>query len=112
MDPHSIVQRQFDAYNAHDLDAFLALFADEVQLYRPPDGEPAIVGKRALGSFYAEKRFNQPDLHAKLIHRAVIGDKVVDHERIYGLTAEPFEMVMVFQVSAGLIRNCWAFTAA
>lgn len=112
LDPQTVIQRQFDAYNAHDLEAFLALFANEVRLYRPPDGEPAIVGKRALGGFYAEQRFNQPDLRAELIHRAVIGDKVIDHERIHGLTAEPFEMVMVFQVSAGLIRNCWAFTAA
>lgn len=112
MDPQTVVQWQFDAYNAHDLNAFLALFADEVRLYRPPDREPAIVGKSALGTFYAEHRFNQPNLRAELIHRAVIGDKVVDHERIHGLAAEPFEMVMVFQVAAGLIRNCWAFAAA
>jgi len=112
LDPQTVAQRQLDAYNAHDLDAFLGLFADEVRLYRPPEGEPAITGKRALGTFYAEHRFNQPDLRAELIHRAVIGDKVVDHERIHGLAAEPFEMVMVFQVSDGLIRNCWAFTAA
>jgi hypothetical protein len=32
----SVVQRQVDAYNRRDLDGFLACYADDAKLWRPP----------------------------------------------------------------------------
>jgi hypothetical protein len=42
----------------------------------------------------------------------VLGNKVVDHERIRGVRDEPFETVVVYQVVDGRIVVMWAFDRA
>ena len=112
MNPELPVQRQLDAYNARDLARFVACYADEVQLFRPPAGEPWMVGKAALAAHYAANRFNLPQLHAELVNRMVLGNKVVDHERISGVRDEPFDAAVVFEVKDALITKVWFFDAA
>ncbi len=109
MTPAAVAQAQLDAYNARDLERFCALFAADVQLLRPPATAPALQGLDALRHFYETERFNRPALHAELLHRAVIGSRVIDHERIHGVREQPFEMVAVFQIDAGLITRMWSF---
>ncbi len=109
MTPADVVQRQLDAYNARDLAAFLATYSDTVTLYRLPASEPAVTGKAALGEFYATQRFNLPALHADLLGRIAMGNKVVDHEKIHGVRDAPFEAIAVYEVSAGLIARAWFF---
>jgi len=109
MPPIDIVQRQLDAYNAHDLDAFCACFADDVRTYRMPDASPTIEGKAALRAFYAQHRFAIPSLHAELLARITLGDKVIDHERVHGLHPEPSEVAAVYRVAEGLIVDVWFF---
>ncbi|ARW83605.1 MULTISPECIES: nuclear transport factor 2 family protein [Aeromonas] len=103
------VEAQFAAYNAHDLDAFLACFAEDFKGYRMPTETPSTVGKGALRSFYAEHRFNNPALRAELLSRTLLGNKVFDHELIYGLSPEPIESVAVFEVKDGLIQTAWFY---
>ena len=103
------VEAQFNAYNAHDLEAFLACFAEAFKGYRMPTENPSTVGKGALRAFYAEHRFNNPLLRAELLSRTVIGNKVFDHELIYGLSTEPLESMAVFEVEAGLIKTAWFY---
>src|SRR5512144_346426 len=98
LNPEAVVQRQLDAYNARDLEGFLAGFGEEVRLYRPPATDPALVGKAALGSFYATQRFCRAGLHADVLNRMVLGNKVIDHERISGVGEQPFEVVIVYEV--------------
>lgn len=106
------VQRQLDAYNARDLERFVAEFSPQVRVFRPPAAEPAIEGIDALRAFYAAERFNRPALHAELLGRMVIGNKVIDHERISGVRDAPFEMVVVYQVVEGRIATLWTFDGA
>ncbi|WP_088278303.1 nuclear transport factor 2 family protein [Ideonella sp. A 288] len=111
MNPALPVQRQLDAYNAKDLAAFVAQYADDVRLYRPPAAEPVLVGKAAMAAHYAAHRFNLPHLHAELVNRMVLGCKVIDHERITGLSDQPVEAAVVFEVHDGLITTVWFFNA-
>jgi len=106
------VQQQLDAYNAHDLAAFLAVYDENVRIHRPPATEPTMVGRAALGHFHGSQRFNLPRLHAALLRRVVAGNTVVDHERVTGLTEQPFEVVVVYQVQDGRITGVWYFPAA
>jgi hypothetical protein len=109
-DPSAIVQRQLDAYNAHDLAAFVACYAEDVQVFRMPALVPAIVGRAALAAFYGRERFNRPALKADLIGRLVVGAKVIDHEMIAGLDGAPRPMAAVYAVGAdGLIATAWFF---
>lgn len=107
----ALVERQLAAYNARDLDAFLACFSDEVQVFRAPALEPAIDGRKAFGDFYAAERFNRPGLRAEILGRIVSGSTVVDHERIHGVRDTPFEMVVAYEIEGGLIRRMRAWAA-
>lgn len=108
--PLEVVQRQLDAYNARDLELFMANFSDTVKSYRLPAMEPSFNGKRELAEFYASQRFNLPTLRAELISRTVLGNKVFDRERVWGVKEEPIEMVAVFEVRNGLIETIWGFS--
>ncbi len=111
MDPTGPVQRQLDAYNACDLDAFVAEYADGVQLFKPPAAQAILEGKQALAEHYGTTRFNQPGLHAELVARMVFGNKVIDQERITGLGPEPVDAAVVFEVQDNLIFRVWFFGA-
>jgi hypothetical protein len=109
MTPTEIVQRQLDAYNAHDLDRFVDCFSEDVRIFRMPAEVPGTVGKAALRAFYAEHRFSIPTLRAELLNRIALGDKIADHERIHGLYEQPSEVMAVYRVSDGLIADVWFF---
>jgi hypothetical protein len=108
--PLALVEHQLAAYNARDLERFLAVFSDDVEVTRLPGTTPAIVGKTGFGAFYAQNRFNRPDLHAEIVNRMVMGNKVVDHERITGLGPDPIEMIVVFEIEGELIRRMWSLS--
>ncbi|EKP0261417.1 nuclear transport factor 2 family protein [Aeromonas sobria] len=103
------IEAQFEAYNAHDIDAFVACFAEDFKGYRMPTETPSLDGREALRAFYAAHRFNNPLLKAELVARTLLGNKVFDHELIYGLSPEPIESVAVFEVEDGLIKTAWFY---
>jgi hypothetical protein len=106
--PLDLVERQLAAYNARDLTRFLEVFSDDIEVTRLPSTAPAIAGKPAFGRFYAENRFNLPNLHAEIVSRMVMGSKVVDHERITGIGSEPMEIIVAYAIEGGLIRRMWS----
>jgi hypothetical protein len=109
MNPEDPVQRQLDAYNDRDLERFIAEYTDDVLVYRPPSAEPVLAGKRAFADHYAAHRFNLPKLHADVVTRMIVGNKVIDHERVNGVKDEPFDAIAVYEVLDGLIRTVWFF---
>lgn len=109
MNPVDPVQRQLEAYNARDLAKFVAEYADDVQVFRPPAAEPVLAGKAAFAEHYAKNRFNLPGLHAKVVNRIVAGNTVVDHEHIVGIAEGMVEAIAVYRVEDGLIRAAWFY---
>lgn len=109
MSAESPVKAQFEAYNAHDIEAFICCFSDDFKGYRMPGESPSITGKESLREFYVNNRFNNPKLRAELISRIVLGNKVFDHELIHGLSSEPTESVAVFEVKDDLISTAWFY---
>lgn len=108
--PEAVVQRQLEAYNRHDLEAFMATYRDDARVYRMPEAtRPALDGAAAIRAFYRDQRFNRPALHAELVARTTLGDKVVDHERVTGLGDAPTEALAVYQVVDGRIAAVWLF---
>ncbi len=105
------VQRQLEAYNAHDLDRFVAEYTDDVRVFRPPAAEPVLSGRAAFVAHYAANRFTLPELHAEVLNRIVSGNKVVDHERITGVQERPVEAIAVYEVVDERIRTVWFFYA-
>jgi hypothetical protein len=103
------VQRQLDAYNARDLERFVAQYTDDVRVFRPPAPEPVLSGKAAFAEHYARNRFNLPELHARLVNRIVSGNIVVDQEHVTGVPGGAMDAVAVYEVVEGRIRTVWFF---
>jgi hypothetical protein len=110
LSPVDAAKAQLEAYNRRDLDAFVALFSDDVTVYREPNREPAIRGKAAFTEAY-RKRFQTVGLRAEILNRIEVGNKVTEHERVYGIQAHPVELIVVYEVIDGKIRNVWFFSA-
>jgi len=109
--PAEVVQRQFDAYNAHDLAAFLETYSEKARIYRMPATSAAMSGKAEISELYRTKVFNVAGHKAELLRRIASGNKVVDHERVFGLREQPFEVVAVYEVSNDRIQCDWLFPA-
>lgn len=107
--PAAVVQRQLDAYNRHDLDAFMATYRGDAKVWRMPATVPTLDGADAIRAFYRDSRFNLPRLHARLVQRSVVGRKVADHERVSGLRDAPVEALAVYDVIDGRIANVWLY---
>ena len=56
----AVVQRQLDTCNAHDLERFIAEYADDLRVFRPPAPEPVISGKQTFAEHYAKNRLTLP----------------------------------------------------
>jgi hypothetical protein len=108
-DPTLPVQRQLEAYNARDLERFVAEYTDDVRVWRPPQPTPVLAGKAAFAEHYASRRFHLPGLHAEVVQRIVSGATVVDHERVTGVAEGIVEAVAVYRVEGGKISDVWFY---
>ncbi len=111
--PADVIQRQLDAYNAKDLDALLATYAPDAEHYAL-HGALLAKGHDAMRQRFAE-RFHEPDLHARLLSRTLIGDVVADHEVITRTFPEgpgTLEMLCLYEVRDGMIRKASFATGA
>lgn len=102
--PEQVVAAQLDAYNRKDLDALLACYAADACMYVYPaalvaSGHAALRERMAL-------RFAEPDLHAELRQRVVLGEVVIDDEIVTRNFPEGrghMCMTMIYRVVAGRI---------
>lgn len=78
----SIANQWFDAFNAQDLEALLALYAEDAEHYSPklkartPETQGLIRGKRALRDWWRDAFDRLPTLHYRLI-RLTVNDEHV-----------------------------------
>lgn len=106
--PIQVVQKQFDAYNNHDLEAFVATYHPKVVLYTFPDNEVMLEGHDALRVRYTERFAPGSNIHGVLLNRIAWGSYVTDLERISGLKdGENVEALVTYQVEKGLITKVW-----
>jgi hypothetical protein len=106
-DPAAFAQRQLDAYNARDIERFVAEYTDDVVVYRLPSPEPILVGKQAFTEHYRNNRFSHSGLHAELVGRMVFGNKVIDQERVRGIGSEVLEVAAIYEVTPAGISTVW-----
>jgi uncharacterized protein (TIGR02246 family) len=106
-------QRQLDAYNARDVAAFAAAYAEDVEVFELPGAARTLAGREALRARYAALFAASPTLHCRLLARVVHAPFVVDHELVTGMQGgAPVHAVAIYQVEARsdgstLIRRVW-----
>lgn len=113
MSPEALVQEQLLAYNAKDLERLLLTYAPDAEQY-VLHGELLARGRDAMRERFA-LRFQEPDLHARLLSRTVLGPVVVDLECITRNFPEgkgSIEMLCIYEVADGLIQKASFATGA
>ncbi len=102
------VQGQVDAYNARDIDAFASFYAEDLKIYRLPEGELILDGRAALHERYAKFFALSPALNCTVVKRLEAGPWVVDREVVTGARdGPPLRAVAVYRVEGGLIQAIW-----
>ena len=105
-----VVQQQLDAYNSRNIDAFMALFHSDIEIWTLGADTPSFVGWEKVKEMYWELFEQSPELHSNVLNRSVIGNRVIDYERISGRkgSSEDIFLVMIYEVEEGKIRRAWA----
>ena len=103
--PEMLVQQQLNAYNAHDLEAFLLPYADTVQVFRFP-GTIEMNGKDEMRKAYQFIK-ETPKLYCKLLNRIVQGNMVIDHEEVWGFGEKPFYGIAIYVIENGKISKVY-----
>ncbi|GMN09242.1 hypothetical protein MTsPCn9_03020 [Croceitalea sp. MTPC9] len=101
--PAVIVQKQLDAYNARDIDAFMDTYSQNIKLYNHPE-KLFSEGQEKMRASYKSYFETTPDLHCEIKNRIVIGNKVIDEEYITANGAN-FSAVAIYEVENGKISK-------
>lgn len=105
--PESLVARQIDAYNAHDAEAFADVYAENMQLF-DLGGELFLYGRDALRERYAMLFANAPQIAVEIVKRIVVGNIVVDEERITGTASgHDAHLAVIYEAVDGAIARVW-----
>ena len=107
--PAAVVQRQLDAYNRRDLDALMGTYAEHACQYE----HPATLAASGAAQIRERMgvRFQEPDLHARLVQRVVMGNLVIDQEvvtRNFPEGVGEVDLVAIYEVIDGRIVSASA----
>ncbi|MGB5821742.1 MAG: nuclear transport factor 2 family protein [Saonia sp.] len=101
--PAIIVQKQLDAYNARDIDAFMATYSENIKLFNFPN-KLFSEGQEKMRESYAGFFESTPDLNCEIKNRIVIGNKVIDEEYLT-INGTNFSAVAIYEVENGKISK-------
>lgn len=100
-----LADQQLAAYNAHNLEAFVAPYADDVEIYDLSTNKLRVKGKEAMIKHYSFLS-NADVLHCNLLNRIVDEDFVIDHEEIITKNGKRYG-VAIYEVKNGQIIKVW-----
>jgi hypothetical protein len=96
-------QRQLEAYNAHDVEAFVGCYAEAVVI-EDADGGVVASGRDEMRKRYGNLFESHPDLHAEIPSRIRVGSFVVDEELISEGPGAELHAVAIYRLDGdGLI---------
>ncbi len=102
------VQKQLDAYNARDIDAFMPWWAEDCQYYAFPNtllaGNAQEIRARHI------ERFKEPDLQGTLLKRIVVEDVVIDYEtvtRTFPQGVGEIDVICIYIIVDSKISKAW-----
>ena len=104
--PLTLVQLQLNAYNARDVDAFIAAYADDAELYQFPD-KLIGKGKDAMRKAYSAIFSSSPNLHCEIKERIIQGNTIIDKETISGIGKNKVEGTSIYQIENNKIKKVY-----
>jgi imidazolonepropionase-like amidohydrolase len=103
--PTALAQRQLNAYNCRNIDAFLEPYADDVEIYTFPD-KFLYKGKEEMQKKYSKMFEDTPNLHCELLGRTVQGNVVIDKERVQ-FNDKIIEAVAIYHIENNKIKKVY-----
>ncbi len=104
--PVELADQQLVAYNAHNLEAFLAPYAEDIEIYDLSTNKLQVKGKEAMRKQYSFLN-TVKTLYCNLLNRMVEGNVVIDHEEIWGDGGRKFYGLAIYEVKDGKIVKVW-----
>jgi hypothetical protein len=98
------VEEHVRAYTERDLDRFVACFALDCVI-EDARGRVLARGHGDLRAHFGRVYDDNPELHCEIVHRARVGEYVVDEEHITGRDGGEQHGVVASHVSGGVIDH-------
>ncbi len=100
-----LIQRQLEAYNSQDIEAFLACYADDAEL-ASLNGGVNQKGLEAIRKRHEEMFAQFPQNKAKLVNRIDLGTTVIDHEDVERAPGgDRFQVAAIYTIRDGKIAR-------
>lgn len=101
--PVDVVQRQLDAYNTRDIDAFIATYSKDIKIYNE-NGELTMEGHDQMRERYGKMFESVTNLFCEIENRIVINNKVIDKEKVR-YKESTLHAVAIYEVTDGKISK-------
>lgn len=101
----SLVERWVEAFNAHDLEALLALFHDDAVHVSPKIMQRVLRGKVALRGWWAGAMQRLPQLHYEMTALTVRGDRAVLEYVRHNPGDAPLPITQIFERRGALLSS-------
>jgi uncharacterized protein (TIGR02246 family) len=99
----AVIDRLVEAYNAQDVEALAACFAEGAQIHRYP-GVLLQDGREAIRADYAKLFADAPENRNEVVQRIVVGAHVADQSRLRRTPeATPTDLLTIYTVENKLI---------
>jgi len=103
----ALAQQQLNAYNNRDIDAFMEVYSDSVEIYLFPE-TLTTQGKPAMRERYVSLFDTTPELHCMLVKRMVQGNTVIDQELVTKKTGEPKKQaIAIYKIAHEKIQRVY-----
>lgn len=100
----SVADAQLVAYNAKNMEGYLALFHDDATLINLPGQEIVAQGTEAIRAMY-EVRFETPGLRCEVNQRSEIANVAIDRETVYTDGNPPVDILAMYEVVDAKIKR-------
>ena len=100
----AVADAQLVAYNAQDVEAYLALFHADAVLINLPDQHVVAEGLEAIREMYTA-RFKTPGLRSDVLERTEVGNIAVDREVIHTDGNAPVDILAMYEVIDSKIKR-------
>ena len=105
MKPEDVVDAQLNFYNNHDLEQFCQTYTNDIEIFDFYTGAVILSGQKALREKY-KYRFEVQKVNARVTRRIVIGNKVIDHEEVTGISEDGIvRAVAIYEICNDLISK-------
>lgn len=104
--PENIVQRQVNAYNLKNYEAFFESFSDDIEIYTFPN-TLELKGIEAYKKDFEGTFERNPELHCKILNRTTRLNTVIDHERVTFRKGVSSEVIVIYKIENGKIAKIY-----